>query len=74
MDRGSTQPPTEMVTRNIYRWDNGGRCVELTILPPSYADYQEIWEPQPPGNLRACNRPAQPVLYSLAQGISTQSY
>ena len=32
----------------------GGRCVELTTLPPSCADYLEIWEPQPPGTLRAC--------------------
>ena len=32
----------------------GGRCVGLTILPPSCADYLEIWEPQPPGTLWAC--------------------
>jgi hypothetical protein len=32
----------------------GGRCVELTTLPPSCADCLEIWEPQPPGTLRAC--------------------
>jgi len=31
-----------------------GRCVGLTTLPPSCADCLEIWEPQPPGNLRAC--------------------
>ena len=31
----------------------GGRCVWLTTLPPSCADCREIWEPQPPGNLRA---------------------
>jgi len=31
-----------------------GRCVVLTTLPPSCADCLEIWEPQPPGNLRAC--------------------
>jgi len=31
----------------------GGRCVGLTTLPPSYADCLEIWEPQPPGTLRA---------------------
>ena len=55
---GSTQPLTEMSTRNIY-WrgggrDKGGRCVRLTTLPSSYADCLEIWEPQPPGTLRAC--------------------
>ena len=73
MARGSTQPPTEMSTRSIYLWDNGGRCVELTVLPPTYADCLEIWQPQPPGNLRSCNRPAQGLLYVLAQDISTQS-
>ena len=31
----------------------GGRCVGLTTLPPSCADCLEIWEPQPPGTLRA---------------------
>jgi len=31
-----------------------GRCVRQTTLPPSYADCLEIWEPQPPGTLRAC--------------------
>jgi len=33
--------------------------VGLTTLPPACADCFEIWEPQPPGNVRAC-----PVLYS----------
>ena len=32
----------------------GGRYVRLTTLPPSCADCPEIWEPQPPGTLRAC--------------------
>ena len=32
----------------------GGRCVGLTNLPPSFAYFPEIWEPQPPGNLRTC--------------------
>jgi hypothetical protein len=31
-----------------------GRCVGLTALPPSCADCHVIWEPQPPGSLRAC--------------------
>jgi len=39
-----TQSLTEMSTR----------CLGLTALPPSSADCLEIWEPQPPGNLRAC--------------------
>jgi len=32
----------------------GGRCVRLTTLPPLCALCLEIWEPQPPGALRAC--------------------
>jgi len=31
-----------------------GRCVWLTTLPSSCADYHEIWEFHPPGTLRAC--------------------
>ena len=52
MALGSTQLLTEMNTGNI-SWGKGGRCVGLT-LPPSCADCLEIWEPQPPGTLRAC--------------------
>ena len=48
----STQPLTEMSTRNTYRGKDS-RCVRLTTLPPSCADCLEIWEPQPPGTLRA---------------------
>jgi len=51
---GLTQPPTEMSTRNISWGGKGGRCVGLTTLPPSCADFLEIWDPQPPGILRAC--------------------
>jgi len=36
-----------------------GRCTEMTTLPSSCTDCLEIWEPQPPGTLRAC-----PDLYS----------
>jgi hypothetical protein len=32
----------------------GGRCVGLSTLLLSCADCHEIWEPQPPGTLRAC--------------------
>ena len=53
MALGLTQPLTEMSTRNI-SWGKGGRCLGLTKLPSSCADYLEIWEPHPPGNLRAC--------------------
>jgi len=54
MALGLTLPPTEMRTRNISWAGEGGWCVGLTTLPPSCADYLEIWEPQPPGTLRAC--------------------
>jgi hypothetical protein len=47
----------------MFPGSKGGRCVELTTLPPSGADCLEIWDPQPPGILRACrvcNRIALP--------------
>jgi len=43
---GLTQPVTEM--------SQGGQCIGLTTLRPSFADCLEIWVPQPPGILRAC--------------------
>jgi hypothetical protein len=52
MALGTTQPVTEMSTRNISWGGKGGRCVGLTTLPPSCADCLEIWEPQRPGTLR----------------------
>ena len=51
---GLTQLLTEMSTRNTSWGSKGGRCIGLTTLPPSCADCLEIWEPQPPGTLRAC--------------------
>jgi hypothetical protein len=60
MALGSTKPLTEMSTRNISWGGKGGRCVGLTTLPPSCADCREIWEPQPPRTLRACNGIALP--------------
>ena len=36
MSPWSTQPLTEMITRNI-SWGKGGRCIRLTTLPPSCA-------------------------------------
>jgi hypothetical protein len=53
MSLGSTQPLTEMSTRNV-SWGKGGRCVGLTTLPPSWADFLAIWEPEPTGILKAC--------------------
>jgi hypothetical protein len=53
MALGSTQPLTEMSTRNI-SWGKGGRSVGLTTLPTLCADCFKIWKPQLPGTLRAC--------------------
>ena len=52
MAPGSTQPLTEMSTRNISLGDKGGRCVGLTTLPPSCAICLEMCEPEPAGTLR----------------------
>ena len=49
----STQPITEMSTRNI-ALGKDGRCLRLTALRPSCADCLESWEPQSPGKPRAC--------------------
>jgi hypothetical protein len=54
MALGFTQPLTEMSNRNISWGGEGGCCVGLTTLPPSYANCLEIQEPQPSGTLRAC--------------------
>ena len=54
MALGLTQPLTEMSTRNNSWWGKDRRYVGLTTVPPSCAYCLEIWEPQPPGTLRAC--------------------
>ena len=41
----------------------GDRCVGLTPLPPSCADYLEIWDPQTPGTLKACTAFALPFTF-----------
>jgi len=47
----------------------GGRGVGLTILPPTCADCLEIWELQPPGNLRVC-----PGQYWVCFTLNISSY
>jgi hypothetical protein len=62
---GPTQPLTKMSIKNI-SWGKGGRCVGLTTLPLSFADYLKIWERQPPLTLRVCqglNGIALPLIY-----------
>jgi hypothetical protein len=53
MTLGSIQPLTKMNTRNI-SWGKGGRCLGLTTFPHLCDNCLKIWEPQPPGTLRAC--------------------
>jgi hypothetical protein len=53
MALGSTQPLTEVCRLGR----KGGRCVGLTTLTPSCADFHEICEPQTPGTLRTCPGP-----------------
>ena len=50
---GSTQPVKAMNTRIFRGGSKGGRCVGLTTLQLSCPNFLEIWEPQPPGILRA---------------------
>jgi len=49
---GLTQPLTDEY-QEYFLGGKGGQCVGLTNLTPSCADCLEIWEPQPPGTLRA---------------------
>ena len=51
---GLIQPLIEMSSQEYCLWGKGSWCVGLTTLPPSCAECLEIWEPQPPGTLRAC--------------------
>jgi hypothetical protein len=40
--------------QELFLGSKGVQCLGLTILPLSCADCIGIWEPQPPGTLRAC--------------------
>jgi len=51
---GVTQLLREMCTKNISWRGEGAQCIVLTALPSSCADCVLIWEPQPPGILKAC--------------------
>jgi hypothetical protein len=50
----STQHLSEVSARDVCLGDKCGWCVELTTLLPSCADCLVIWEPHPPGTVRAC--------------------
>jgi hypothetical protein len=49
-----TQPLKEIEYQEYILSVNSGRWVGLTTLPPSCADFLEIWEPQTPETLTAC--------------------
>jgi hypothetical protein len=54
MALGLTQPLTEMCTRHISWWSKGSQCIRLTKLPPSCANFLEIFETQHHGTLKPC--------------------
>jgi hypothetical protein len=53
MAMGSIQPLTAMST-TIFFGGKGGWFLELATLTHSSAECFEVWEPQPPENLRFC--------------------
>ena len=64
MALGWTQPLTEMSTRRISIGGKCGRCVSLTILPPSCAVVMKsgnINFLEPSGPIQACNGTALPL-------------
>jgi hypothetical protein len=46
--------PNRNENQEYFLEGKGCRCVGMTTLPPSYAEYLEIWESQTPETLRAC--------------------
>ena len=62
MALGSTQPLTEMSTKNITWWGKGGRCVGLTTLPPC-ADCLQILGVPTSWNPKGLSRPVMRQLY-----------
>jgi hypothetical protein len=65
MAMGSTQPPTEMSTRNLSWGGKGGRCVGLTTLPPSCADCLKNQGASTSWIPRGLPRPVMGLLYVL---------
>ena len=68
----ATAVPNRNEYQEYFPGVKGGRCVGLTTLPPSCADYLEIWGLnllEPSGPVQACNRIALPFKI-LAQLLS----
>ena len=65
MTPGSTQSVTEMSTRDISGWGQGGRSVGLTTLPSSYADCLEILGSQNSWGPKGLSWPVMGQLYLL---------
>ena len=60
---GVASVSNKMSTRNILWGCKGGRCLGLTILPPSCILCLEMWGPQTSASLRASNRSVQGLIY-----------
>jgi hypothetical protein len=69
MALGSTQPLTEMSTRNLSWGGKGGRCVGLTTLPPSCADCLKNLGSSTSWIPRGLSRPIMGLLYLLYEGL-----
>jgi hypothetical protein len=54
MALGLTQQKTKNEYQQYFLGGKGGRFVGLTTYYLHVADCLEIWEPQPPGALKAC--------------------
>jgi hypothetical protein len=66
--RNSDHQTTRLVSKKYeyeecFLWGKGGRCFGLTNLPPSCADFLEMWETQPPGTVRTCKGLYRDVLH-----------
>jgi len=51
---GVDSAPNRNEYQEYFLGGKGSRCIGLTTFPPSCADCLQIWEPRPPGTLRAC--------------------
>jgi hypothetical protein len=72
MTLGSTQPLTEMSTRDI-SGGQGGRCVGLTILPPLCADCLKILGTSNSCSSKGLSRPVMEYLYLFTSYTLTSS-